>query len=68
MLLPLGDSPFIQLPECRTGQRFIHIDGLRQILPFGVGVLQGQLSRLKGKLSDIIFTGQNAGILESKGT
>jgi anti-anti-sigma regulatory factor len=55
--------------NCNDNRKiFVDMNGLRQILPFGVDVLQGQLSSLRGKLPNIIFTGQDVSTLESKGT
>lgn len=44
----------------RTSKVFIHTSGLRNIYPFGLNVFHNNLNVLKGKLAELVFTGENA--------
>ena len=44
----------------RTSKVFIHTSGLRNIYPFGLNVFHNNLNVLKGKLVELVFTGENA--------
>ena len=43
---------------------FIHTSALREVHPFGVNVFHKNLSVLKGKSIQLIFTGENANKIE----
>jgi len=48
----------------RTSTVFIHTSALREVHPFGVNVFHKNLSVLKGKSIQLIFTGENVNKIE----
>jgi ABC-type transporter Mla MlaB component len=51
--------------NCRkASQVFIHCSCLQEIHPFGVAVFHHNLDALKGEAIQLIFTGENASLLE----
>ena len=52
----------------RASRAYIGTDGLRQVYPFGQGVLQHNLNQLNGKCMPLVFTGNKADQLASEGS